>query len=323
MQIYSIQNYGINTKSKLNSNPTQAPTPEKTQVAFQGIKESKDDGSNSMRNLIYGLMMLGAVTAGTPALTSCDDGDAYANAYAKVEMSGLDSLIHCCHCHPDTIREWYYGFNRPIPLDSLFNDLQNWDIDGTDGDKTNPKAKRNITHYEGTREWEYNTKEIGDIRLTESSKNILVYDVEIKDYKGNHESYGKRVFRIPTSPFEVTKADGTVLRSPKGFFVEEYDNPTGDKNSSILDCKLKSRAFVQTNGDTLNVAKLEDSNEYIEKGKVAKGYLGANSILLKNLIGQYPTDDHYSNFKTVAVDDETLRRQYVKDMDFEATEGKK
>ena len=90
-----------------------------------------------------------------------------------------------------------------------------------------------------------------------------------------------------------------------------------------MDCKLKTRAFVQTNGDTLNVAKLEDSNEYVEKGKVAKGYLGANSILLKNLIGQYPTDDHYADFKTVAVDDETLRRQYVKDMDFEVSEGKR
>ena len=324
MQIYSIKNYGITSKNnKLNSTPTQAPAPKAPQVAFKGLEEHENNGSNSMRNLIYGLMLLGATAATTPALTSCDDGSAYAYAHVDINMSGLDSLIDSCHCHPDTIREWYYGFNRPQPLDSLFNNLKNWDIDGTDGNKYDPKAKRNITHYEGTREWEYNTKEIGDIRLTESSRNILVYDVEIKDYKGNHESYGKRVLRIPTSPFEVTKADGTTLHSPKGFFVEEYDNPTNDKSASILDCKLKTRAFVQTNGDTLNVAKLEDSNEYVEKGKVAKGYLGANSILLKNLIGQYPTDDHYADFKTVAVDDETLRRQYVKDMDFEVSEGKR
>lgn len=325
MQVQSIQNYstGFNNKLISKSNSPVQQTSAANQVAFGRYEEPEGiKGSNGYKNLIYGLMMLGAIGSGSAALQSCDDGDAYAYAHVSITMTPLDSLCCQCHCSRDTIVKWYYGFNRPIPLDSLYHNFHNWDIDGTDGDKDDPNAKRNITHYEGTREWEYNSKEIGDIRLTESSKNILVYDTEIKDYKGNHESYGKRVFRVPTSSFKVTTEDGDTLYSPKGFFVEEYENATGDKDASILDCSLKTRAFVTTNGDTLNVAKLKGTNEYVETGKVAKGYLGANSILLKNLIGMYPTDDHYSDFKVTAVDDETLRQQYVKDMDFEATEGK-
>jgi len=116
MQINSIKNYGINSKNnKLNSTPTQAPAPKAPQVAFKGLEEPKNDGSNSMRNLIYGLMLLGATAATTPALTSCDDGSAYAYAHVDINMSGLDSLIDSCHCHPDTIREWYYGFTPDRP----------------------------------------------------------------------------------------------------------------------------------------------------------------------------------------------------------------
>lgn len=193
--------------------------------------------------------------------------------------------------------------------------MQNWDIDNTDGNKNDSTAKRNIVHYEGTREWEYGSKEVGDINILESSKKILVYDTEILDYKGNHETYGKRILRVPSGSFTIKREDGTVLHSPGGLFVEEYENETGEKNGSILDCKLKTRAFVQTNGDTLNVAKRKGTSEFVETGKVAKGYLGANSILLRNLIGEYSTDDHYVDFKVDAIDDKSLRAMYVYAMD--------
>ncbi len=57
------------------------------------------------------------------------------------------------------------------------------------------------------------------------------------------------------------------------------------------------------------------TSEFVETGKVAKGYLGANSILLKNLIGDYPTDDHFVDFKVEAVNDNELRKRYVEYMD--------
>ena len=153
------------------------------------------------------------------------------------------------------------------------------------------------------------------MNILESSKKILVYDTEILDYEGNHETYGKRVFRIPSGSFSITTKDGRTLHNPGGLFVEEYENETGEKDGSIFDCKLKSRAFVQTNGDTLNVAKRNGTSEYVETGNVSKGYLGANSILLKNLIGEYPTEDHYIDFSVEAINDKELRLRYVKAMD--------
>ena len=202
-----------------------------------------------------------------------------------------------------------------MPLDTLNNNFDNWDIPGVDPIWRDSLARRNIIHYEGTREWEYGTREIGDINVLESSKKILVYDTEIQDYKGNHESYGKRVLRVPSANFTITTKDGVTLNSPKGLFVEEYENEFDEKAGSILDCKLKSRAFVTTNGDTLNVAKRKGSSEFVETGKVTKGYLGANSILLRNLIGQYSTDDHYVDFSVEAVEDKRLRAMYVEAMD--------
>ena len=153
------------------------------------------------------------------------------------------------------------------------------------------------------------------MNILESSRNILVYDTEIKDYKGNHESYGKRIFRVPSGSFTITMKDGKTIHNPKGLFVEEYENETDEKNASIFDCKLKSRAFIQTNGDTLNVARRSGTSEYVERGSASKGYLGANSVLLRNLIGQYSTDDHYVDFKVDAINDKDLRLKYVEAMD--------
>ncbi len=316
MRVSSINNYncqktnqnfsnnlGLQNENKLSAQPN---------VYFTGDDKK---ASRAMRNTILALCMLPA--AGSMVMSSCDDDPAYAyeeaNANANAEVSIDTTGYH--HCG-DTIIQWYYKYQRPLPLDTLMNNFHNWDIDSTDIDLNDSTAKRNIIHYEGVREWEYNTREIGDMNILESTpKNNLVYDTEIVDYKGDHISYGKRIFRIPTSKFTITTKDGRTLHSPKGIFVEEYENDFDEKGSSILDCTLKSRAFCQTNGDTLNVAKRKNSNEFVETGKVAKGYLGANSILLKNLIGEYPTDDHVVDFKIEAINDKELRLKYVKAMD--------
>lgn len=316
MQVSAITGYQCNTPKRLNSLQSQ-PTAVKNQAVNFTSNDDNRRSSNSMRNAIVALCFL--PTAGG-VMTSCDKeiiAEANANAGVNADADANASIIDTTgYKHPgDTIIKWYYKFQRPIPLDTLFNNMQNWDIDGADGNKNDSTANRNIIHYEGTREWEYNTKEIGDMNVLESSRNILVYDTEIKDYKGNHESFGKRVFRVPTGSFSITTKNGRTIHNPKGLFVEEYENENDEKKGSIYDCKLKSRAFIQTNGDTLNVAKRKGTSEYVERGTASKGYLGANSVLLRNLIGEYSTDDHYVDFKVEAIDDKDLRLKFVEEMD--------
>jgi hypothetical protein len=77
----------------------------------------------------------------------------------------------------------------------------------------------------------------------------------------------------------------------------------------------KTKSMCDMANDTLNVAKRAGTSSFYETGKVAKGYLGANSVLLRNLIGQYSTDDHYVDFKVEAVEDKRLRAMYVQAMD--------
>lgn len=320
MQVNSVNSYSGNIpkKSFLNNNTKTVVSSSYNQMNFTGDDDKKS--SKLMRNAIIALCFL--PVAGS-VVTSCDDKEVFAYAHAETEANANAeadadaSVIDTTgYCHPgDTIIKWYYDFKRPIPLDSLFNNMQNWGIDSTDVDKNDSTAKRNIIHYEGTRDWEYNQREIGDINLLESSKNILVYDTEILDYKGNHETYGKRVLRIPSGDFTIKTLDGRTIHNPKGLFEESYTNETDDKNGSILDCRLDTRTFVQTNGDTLRVAKRTGTSQYEEVGTVSKGYLGDNTILLKNLIGEYPTDDHYIDFEISAVNDKDLRLMYVKKMD--------
>ena len=311
MHVNSIRNYNISSANPTN---TVNKSANMSDVAFVG--EKKDNKAlKAARDLAIASMFL--VPVATTTLTSCDEdhyGFARAEAYA---WAGIGSYVDSTHCtHPtDTLIKWWYAWERPMPLDSLNNNFNNWEIPGVDPAWRDSLANRNIIRYEGTREWEYGSKEIGNINVLESSKKILVYDTEIQDYKGNHESYGKRVFRIPSANFTITTKDGVTLHSPKGLFVEEYENEFDQENGSILDCKLKTRAFVTTDGDTLNVAKRRGTSEFVETGKVAKGYLGANTILLRNLIGQYSTDDHYVDFKVEAVEDKKLRAMYVYAMD--------
>ena len=307
MQVNSIRNYNISTPNKVNF---ENKTANMSDVTFVGKKED-NKALKIARDFAIASMFLAPV-ATTPLLTGCDEF-----VYADAKAWGGEGYVDTTHCHhpADTIIKWWYAWERPIPLDTLNNNFDNWDIPGVDPAWSDSLAQRNIIHYEGTREWEYGTKEIGDINVLESSKKILVYDTEIQDYKGNHESYGKRVLRVPSANFTITTKDGVTLNSPKGLFVEEYENEFDEKAGSILDCKLKSRAFITTNGDTLNVAKRKGSSEFVETGKVTKGYLGANSILLRNLIGQYSTDDHYVDFSVEAVEDKRLRAMYVEAMD--------
>ena len=308
MQVNSIRNYNISTPNNVN---LENKTTNMSDVTFVG--EKKDNKAlKAARDLAIASMFL--LPVATTTLTSCED-DGF--AYARAEAWGGEGYVDTLGCnHPaDTIIKWWYAWERPMPLDTLNNNFANWDIPGVDPQWRDSLANRNIIRYEGTREWEYGTREIGDINVLESSRKILVYDTEITDYKGNHESYGKRVLRIPSGNFTITTKDGVTMRAPKGLFVEEYENEFNEKNGSILDCKLKTRAFVTTNGDTLNVAKRKGTSEFIETGKVAKGYLGANSILLRNLIGQYSTDDHYVDFTVEAVEDKKLRAMYVEAMD--------
>lgn len=321
MKVSSISSYSCNTPKKItvgNDGGQKVSSPETNSLNFTGAEDKRSNGK-VMRNAIMALCFL-PVAGGV--VTSCDkeafayaeaNTEANAEAHADANASIIDTTGYC---HPgDTIIKWYYKFQRPIPLDTLFKNMDNWDIDGTDGDMNDSTSNRNIIHYEGTRDWEYNNKEIGDINLLESSKNILVYDTEVLDYKGNHESYGKRVLRIPSGNYTIVTKDGRTLHNPGGLFEEVYTNETDDKDGSILDCTLQSRSFIQTNGDTLRVARRKGTSEYKEVGSASKGYLGPNTILLKNLIGEYPTDDHYIDIKLEAVNDEDLRLMYVKKMD--------
>ncbi len=317
MQIDAIRSYGYNTPARnINTKPRNTMNYADS-LSFEG--KDKNHKAGKLVTASTAMAMFLVPVAGS-MMTSCGD-DGYAYAEANVGGSKTDGYVVDTteYVHPgDTIIKWYYDYDRPWPLDSLFHNFQNWDIDGTDGVNPNDSTqKRNIIHYEGTREWEYNNSEIGDINILESEGRNLVYDTEIRDYKGNHLYYGKTVLRVPKGGFTVTTKDGRVLNSPKGFFYEEYTSDTDDKNASIYDCTLKTRAFCQTNGDTLFVAKRKGTSEYVEKGKATKGYLGANSVLLRNLIGQYDTDDHYVDMKIETADDHNLKLMYLRAKDEE------
>ena len=306
MRVNFISNYNLgslNQKQELNNPKNNIQTQE--MPTFTGDDKK---ASRALRNTVIGAMML-PVAGGLVA--SCDTGDA--EAWTKIDINWTEDSTHVAP--KDTTDKWRDNFVRPIPLDSLYKNIGGWGFG--DGDINDSTSNRNIVHYEGTREWEYMTREIADINLTDfpNNKNVLVYDTEIQDYKGNTKSYGKQVLRIPEGNFTVTTKDGEVLNSPKGFFVESWVNNLGVKGASIYDCDKVSSAFCQTNGEVLNVAKVDDTgNHYVQTGSVQKGYLGDNSILLRDLIGIYSTDDHYTGFEIKAVNDSVLKDIFVDQM---------
>ncbi|MBQ8458793.1 hypothetical protein IJ541_01675 [bacterium] len=323
MKVYSIDNYNLNCqKPQPKLNTVQANTNQMSAISFTS-DDSKS--SNAMRNTAMALMLAGT-------LSSCDklfdDGEAYALAQVAVEQNDSTShgsegekgwLRDSTYIHDtDSIIKWYYKFVRPQPLDTLYKNVHNWGIEGADADPNDSTANRNIVHYEGVRDWEYGTKEIGDENPIQSSKKVLVYDTEVKDYKNNHEYYGKRIFRFPTGNFSIKMPNGKILNNPKGLFMEELRSDLDVAHDEISGCTKLSSVFVTTKGDTVEVArKSPNSSEFIAKGKMTKGYLngGINSLLLRNMIGIYDTDDHFLDFKIETVNDEELRRRYVRAMD--------
>ncbi len=234
------------------------------------------------------------------------------------------------HVKHDTIEKWKYDFQKPIPLDTLSKIMDRFDI------PTQDPSRKNIVNYQGIREWEYGDKFEANINLLESSKNILVYDREDKDYKDNHTGWGKDVYRIPTSSFKIETYDGKVLNSPKGMFYEVYTNPWNQK-TSVYDNNLVQRYFLQTIGDHVRVFSYDPSTGlYREDGKVSEGYLNrkesGNNILLTDLIASDPslrwnntdpahsTEDHLVGVNLTGVNNEELKLMYARQRDDEFAE---
>lgn len=308
MRICSINSYNCGTpKRTLKSNNT-AQNP----VNFTA-NDNKGSALSKTKGAVIGLCLL-PIAGGM--VTSCDEDPTYARASVNIvpgDVVHSDTTIYRWE-HADTIRQWRDDFQRPIPLDSIFKNLDNWGF--VDGDMNDPNSDRNIIHYDITREWEENDREIGDMNYLQSARdrNVLVYDTEVKDYKGNHKYFGKSVIRIPDGNFTVTTKDGRVLRSPKGFFVESWRSNNDKKGADFTSCTPLNRDFCVTTGDSLRVAKQTGNNEFELVGTVAKGYLDNKSILLKNLIGIYETEDHLRNVEVKAVNDSVLKDNYVEAM---------
>ena len=228
-----------------------------------------------------------------------------------------------------TITKWIDRWQKPIPLDTLDKWVKKFDIDG------GTPGRNNIVNYQAIREWEYGDRFVANANLLESSKNIMVYDREDLDWQGNHEGWGKDVYRIPTSNFKIQTYSGKTLNSPKGIFFETYVN-SWDQNTSIYDNNLVQRYFLQTNGDKVNVYSYDaKTGLYREDGEFSKGYLDKSSvgsnILLTDLIASdpdikwtnnpdYSTEDHMVGVKVVTVNDEELQLMYVRAKDDEFAE---
>ena len=356
MQVNSISSFSCcQPRRVMNDTPNPVPQPAPApQPETSEEKKSIYFGSNSddSNKSVRGMRKAGMLIALTPAalgalvgLNACTDEPSYSSSSSSSSGTAIAIAGGCCgkgdtvrdtvyidrtkfdtvyvdtgsyHVTHDTIIQWKDNYVRPIPLDTLMKNLSSWGIDGTAGANIfDGNTNRNIIHYVGTREWEYNNREIGDMDVLNSSKNVLIYNTEIQDYKGRHLSYGKTVFRIPTSSFTLKTEDGKVLNSPKGFFVETYKNPSNNQNVDILDCEREQQFFCQTDSKN-NVIRVYSKNEdgyFVEDGSASKGYLTGSTILLKNLIGRYDTDDHFVDVHVSTVDDETLKDLYVRRRD--------
>lgn len=370
MLVNSITNFNYGASNKMmahKSNEAVKQQPARSEGLTSSIYfGSKDNNGNGMRKATMAVLVpLTMLTAASPILTSCDKDESYSeskswsesNSSATANTSDTTYYISnhgkgcccdsCCHGRDtvyidrdhiiyvdtgsyhvthDTIVKWKHDWQKPIPLDSIAKDLKIFGGDSlTD--------RQNVVHYEATREWEYGQKFIADMNHLESSKNILVYDREDKDWKGNHTGWGKDVYRIPETDFTIKTYGGKTFKNPKGYFVETYVNEA-DKKESIFspDRKLVSRQFLQTRGDSVDVYTYDPETKlYREDGRVSKGYLEKNSILLTDLIAsdpelkfardpEYSTEDHLTNVKVVTVNDEELEMLYLRARDDEYAE---
>lgn len=359
MKIYSINSYDCKPRNVISNNTSfgskKAEPKELPQV-------SSNSGSHALRNTAYALMFLIPTGVALSSCTKDDEDDhihitytdrssasasAYASGTATAQVIVGPHKGDSCDCHhgrdtvyinntdwdtvyvdtgsyhhtTDTIIKWKERYDRPIPLDTLAKHLTIWDIDGAD-----TTGNRNVIHYEYTRPWEYNTRVVANMNQLESgmNKKVLVHDVEVFDYKGNHKYYGKEIRRVPEYPITLEYYNGNHVNTDKGIFLELHKNKGDRAKASIFGgTSLQERYFLQTAGDSVKVFKENENGVFVEDGRATKGYLGQNTILLKDLIGDYSTEDHLTDIKVVSVSDEVLRDAYVRAKDEEeATEGK-
>ena len=82
-----------------------------------------------------------------------------------------------------------------------------------------------------------------------------------------------------------------------------YSNPSNNMNADILDCTRDKQFFCQTdaNNKILKVYSKDENGYFVEDGSVSKGYLSGSTVLFKNLIGRYDTDDHLVDVHVSAV----------------------
>ena len=323
--------------------PAQEPAQEKGQEVKSIYFGNGEENGYFRQNAMKILVPLSLLTAAGTMTTGCskdDDVYAYATATAKDSLSGYlhtsDSVPHMrdtiykdkyiyvdtgsYHHTVDTIYKWKDDYKKPLPLDTLTKHLVIFGIDSVDS-----VDKKNVVHFEYDRPWEYNSHAICHMNQLESQiygNRVLVHDMEVVDYKGNHKYYGKQVRRNVDSPIMIERYNGNTSRTKDGIFLEIRKNVGDKKNANILDTELETRYFLQTAGDSVLVFKDEGNGKFVEDGRFGKGYLGKNTILMKDLIGRYPTEDHLTNFKVSAIDDELLKYLYIRARDDEEASDK-
>lgn len=334
LQCRTTRNLSLNKVAE----PTPNPVPEQQGEDAKSVYFCGKDKGGIKHNAMAVLLPLSLLSAGvTMSCSNEDDGYSESYAYSKSESNaeastrdttygkGKDTVFvdrwhtvyvdtgsyHVVH---DTIEKWKDNYQRPIPLDTLAKHMTIWGVEGAD-----TTDNRNIVHYEYTRPWEYNTRVVANMDQLQSAynKKTLVHNIEIFDYKGNHLSYGKHVRRSVDSPVTIQNYNGETRKTKDGIFLEIRSNYGDRKDADILDTKLESRYFLQTAGDSVRIYKQNEDGIFEENGRFAKGYLGDDTILLKDFIGRYPTEDHLTDLKIVAINDELLKNMYVRARDDE------
>lgn len=332
MQVNSITGYNFG-KSMMLSRPVEqpAPAPQQPQPEQEPAKSiyftGKKDNGKAMRNATMAVLIpMAMATAGLPALTSCEkDSEAYAWAYAEGNSTANASdSCGCGHkhghgqCPNDTTKNDTTktdtvpsnpgdDFYKPLPLDTLAKHMYIWNIDNFND--TTANAKRNIVHYHYARPWEYNNEVDARMNVKESKedKNLLVHDTEVTDYKGNHLYYGKEVREVPKNPVTLITYDGKKIVTNKLMTLESRRCDGDNKDASLRNTSLDYKLALMTIGDTVIVYRQHSDGKYYQDGKFAKGYLDDNSILAQDLIGEYNTDEHLTDWKLEAIDDKTLQ----------------
>ena len=342
MQVNSITGYNFGKSMKFSRAEEPAPAPQQPQpqpeqepaksIYFTG---EKDNSGKAMRKATMAVLLpLSMLTANT-ALTSCEKeygAYAYTEGYVNAEAETIDSC-GCGHKHghgqcpndstshdsipgdttptpEDTIpSKPEDDFVRSLPLDTLAKHMLIWSI--YNFNDTTANGKRNIVHYHYARPWEYNNQVDAYMNFKESSldKNILVHDTKVTDYKGNLLYYGKEVREVPKNDVTLVKYDGKTIKTNK-LMTLEFRRCDGDvkgapRENTSLDEKL---ALITNMKDkTVDVYRLNKKDgKYYQDGEFAKGYLDDNSILAQDIIGEYNTDEHITDWKLLGITDKEL-----------------